>query len=83
MWKDWSLSREFEDIKKKQEEILLLKKYPKQKKISGLTVWKNEITTKKCWLEERSVEQHKQSGKKIGGKKGPTCGIITSLSFSL
>lgn len=31
MWKDWSLSREFEDIKKKQKEILLLKKYPKQK----------------------------------------------------
>lgn len=31
MWKDWSLSRESEDIKKKQKEILLLKKYPKQK----------------------------------------------------
>ena len=57
MWKDWSLSREFEDIKKKQEEILLLKKYPKQKKISGLTVWKNGDNNKKSHWAWRKISR--------------------------
>lgn len=49
-----------------------------------MTVWKNGDNNKKVTeLEERSVEQHKQSGKKDWGKKGPTCGIITKgLSFA-
>ena len=73
MWKDWSLSRESEDIKKKQKEILLLKKYPKQK-ISGLTVWKNGDNNKKKSVSLKKDQQNniKQSGEKDWGKKGPT-----------